>query len=373
MRIAVLTPSLTSGDAVSNDVLGMYEALREVSEVRVFAEGWTLTEPRIFPVEGVRSFLKRPEDILIYHYSRGWAPSASLLNELNCRKVIKYHNVTPPNFLAGYSVDFANMCEEGRRQIKPIASSRCDLFLSDSAFNMRELISEGADESRSFVVPPFHHVDRLHSIEPDPGVIKSFRNGAATVCTVGRVAPNKGHVDLIQAFAAYHHDYNPKSRLVIVGKEETRLARYSKLLRELARRLDLNGAVSFSGEVSDQELKAYYRVADVFVTTSEHEGFCVPLIEAMAMNVPIAAYASSAIPETVGAAGIVWDERNPSLLAESIDSIVSNQTIRAGLSAMGWRRYQEVFTNERIRSRFLSVLDRLISNETGTAGVRPIR
>lgn len=367
MRIAVLTPSLTSGDAVSNDVLGMREALRDVADVRVFAEGWTLTEPRVFPVEGLGSFLKRPDDILIYHYSRGWEPSARLLKDLNCRKVIKYHNVTPPNFLARYSTDFANMCEEGRQQIKPIASSRCDLFLSDSAFNMRELTSEGADESRSFVVPPFHHVDRLHSIEADPAVIKKLRNGAATICTVGRVAPNKGHVELIQAFAAYHHDYNPKSRLVIVGKEETRLARYSKLLRELARRLDLNGAVSFSGEVSDQELKAYYSVADVFVTTSEHEGFCVPLIEAMAMNVPIAAYASSAIPETVGSAGIVWDERDPSLLAESIDSIVSNQATSAGLSAMGWQRYQELFTNERIRMRFLSVLDNLMSSQTAKA------
>ena len=367
MRVAILSPSLTSGDAVSNDVLGMFASLRQRAETRVFAEGWTLDEPRIFPFEQIRSFLKKPGDILIYHFSRGWEPGGSLIADLNCRKVIKYHNITPPNFLDRYNADFAGMCLEGRQQLRPIAMSGCDLFLSDSAFNMQELIDNGAAESNSFVVPPFHHVDRLHTMEPDAEVINRYQNGSVNICTVGRVAPNKGHVDLIRAFAAYHHDYNPKSRLIIVGKEETRLGKYSRLLRELIRRLDLNGAVKFTGEVTDRQLKAYYSVANVFVTTSEHEGFCVPLIEAMALNVPIAAYASSAIPETVGAAGLVWEERNPELLAESINSIVRDRATSAGLSALGTRRYHELFTNERIRERFIGVLRRITTAGTPLA------
>ena len=362
MRVAILTPSLTSGDAVSNDVLGMFHALRNVADPRVFAEGWTLEAPRIFPADGIKSFLRKRDDILIYHYSRGWEPSGELLGSLDCRRIIKYHNITPPNFLARYNADFANMCRDGRAQLNDIAASSSDLFLSDSAFNMRELIAAGASRSRSFVVPPFHHVDRLQSVDADRVVLNRFRNGSVNICTVGRVAPNKGHVELIHAFAAYFHDYNPKSRLLIIGKEETRLAKYSRLLRELIKRLEIDKAVTFSGEVSDNQLKAFYTVADVFVTTSEHEGFCVPLIEAMAMNVPIAAYASSAIPETVGPAGIVWDERNPELLAESIQAIVGDKAMAARLSALGWQRYQESFTNDRIREKFTNVLGEMLPN-----------
>lgn len=356
MRIAILTPSLTSGDAVSNDVMGMYQALQPIGDLRLFAEGWTVTEPRILPADKIRSFLKKPNDILIYHYSRGWDSAMELLTELPCQKVIKYHNITPPEFVARYNRDYATMCDDGRRQLQPIAQSNCDYYLSDSAYNMCELVTAGAAESKSFVVPPFHHIDRLHSIEPDSLVLDKYRNGAVNICTVGRIVPNKGHAKLIAAFAAYHHDYNRKSRLVIIGKEETRLGSYSALLRELVRRLDIEDAVSFAGEVSDHALKSYYLAADVFMTTSEHEGFCVPLVEAMAMEVPIVAFASSAIPETIGPAGIVWSERNPYLLAESIDSIARDEALSKSLSALGWRRYQELFTNDRIRREFLKVL-----------------
>jgi glycosyltransferase involved in cell wall biosynthesis len=356
MRIAILTPSLTSCDAVSNDVLGMYDALQKIGDVRVFAEGWSLKKPRIYPPEKIRSFLKKPSDILIYHYARGWEPALPLLSKVTCRRIIKYHNVTPPDFFAKYSADFAQTCLEGRQQLKPIANAGCDLFLSDSYFNMGELLAEGAPETKSRAVPPFHHIDRLISIKADAAVLDQFQNGHVNICTVGRVAPNKGHLELIAAFAAYHHDYNSKSRLMIVGKHETRLAKYSAALRALIKRLNLEHAVSFAGEVSDNALKAYYSLAHLFVTTSKHEGFCVPLVEAMAMKVPIVAYGSSAIPETVGPAGIVWDQRNPYLLAESINAIVSDTTLGSGLSALGWRRYQDLFTNEQIRKQFLSTL-----------------
>jgi glycosyltransferase involved in cell wall biosynthesis len=106
-------------------------------------------------------------------------------------------------------------------------------------------------------------------------------------------------------------------------------------------------------------LKAWYVVADVFVTASEHEGFCVPLVEAMSMKLPITAYASSAIPETLGDAGIVWKERNPSLMAESIDFFLRNSTVRNALGVRGLRRYESNFTNRKIEAVFLQAMDRL--------------
>ena len=124
-------------------------------------------------------------------------------------------------------------------------------------------------------------------------------------------------------------------------------------------KLGLANAVVFTGGVSDEELKAYYLVADAFVTVSEHEGFCVPLVEAMSMKLPITAYASTAIPETVGDAGIVWTERNPMLVAESIDLFVRDNTVRDALGRRGYRRYESMFANEKAEHIFLQAMAKL--------------
>ena len=360
-RIGILSPSITSGDAVSNDVLGMHAVLSRLGyEARIFAEGWTITNPKVWPADSVEGFLRKPTDILVYHYSRGWEPGLELLRKDRWQTVIKYHNVTPPEFFDRYNSDYARMCLEGRKQLGPIARADCDLYLSASAYNMRELLTEGATEAQSFVVPPFHHIDRLDSLEPDVNVLGAFDDDQTNICMVCRVAYNKGHPALIEAFAAYHHDYNAASRLFIVGKEETRLSNYSLLLREMVRRLDLQGSVVFTGGVSDGALKAYYLVSQIFMITSEHEGFCVPLVEAMAMRLPIVAYASTAIPDTVAGAGLVWDSHNPYLLAESIHSVVENTSVSRTLGELGWQRYQQHFTNEKIETDFMSAMGRLL-------------
>lgn len=360
-RIAVLTPSITTGDAVSNDVVGMYEALKSCGhDTRIYAEGWTLDEPKIQTADKIGGFLRGSGDLLIYHFSRGWDLGLELLRELKCRIAIKYHNITPPEFLERFSPDFARMCMEGRDELKLIANAECDLYISDSAYNADELLREGAPHEKSYVVPPFHHADRLHAVAPDRKTANAYKDGKTNILMVGRVAPNKGHVGLIEAFAAYYHDYNSNSRLFIVGKEETRLAAYNNVLREISRYLKVRDAVVFTGEASDSELRAYYSLADVFMITSDHEGFCVPLVEAMAMKVPIVAYGSTAIPGTVDGAGLVWSENNSYLLAESINSIVTGKGVAESLGRMGLRRYEERFTNEKISANFLNVVGRLL-------------
>lgn len=360
-RVAILTPSITGSDAVSNDVIGMYRVLqRHGFDTRVFAESWTLKFPRISPPNAISGFLKKRDDVLIYHYSRGWDLGLELLGNLKTHAVTRYHNVTPPEFFVDYNADLAEMCHSGRLQLDPIANSGCDRYLSASAYNMRELIDEGAPQLSSFVVPPFHHIDRLLSIPPERKVLEAYGDSKTNICMVGRVAPNKGHPALIEAFAAYHHEYNKESRLLIIGKEETRLRNYSPYLRELANRFRVRDAVVFTGEVSDEALKAYYQAAHAFMITSEHEGFCVPLVEAMAMGIPIVAYASTAIPETVADAGIVWEERNPYLLAETLDRMLKRSTTTVTLSIKGRRRYAENFTNERIETAFLEAMSGIL-------------
>lgn len=247
----------------------------------------------------------------------------------------------------------------GRKELLEIVAAQCDLFLSASAFSMRELIAMGAEDSRSFVVPPFHHIDRLSKITADRQTLQKYSDGTANILSVGRVVPHKGLHQLIAMFARYYYDYNRKSRLLIVGKGGEGFSDYSKLLHHAVQKLRLQKAVVFMGGVSDEVLKACYLVANAFATTSEHEGFCVPLVEAMSMKLPITAYASTAIPETLGDAGIAWPDREPLLMAESINLFVTDPAVRHALGLRGRDRYEAMFTNEKIERTFVKAISGL--------------
>lgn len=356
-RTALLTPLLTTADAISNDLYGMQAVLKKHGhDARLFANESTTKDVDVAPAGTIKDFLRSSDDLLIYHYSMGWNFGLKLLQDLECRAVVKYHNITPPEFFAGISLDYENVCRHGRQQINDIARVGCDLYLADSEYNAKELISEGVDESRCFVVAPFHHIDKLDALAPDAQVLDQFVDDRINILMVGRVAPNKGHASLIETLAIYRREYNHDARLLLIGKEVEQLASYSQWLRQLAGGFDLDGSVIFAGCVSDEQLKAYYLAADFFMLTSEHEGFCVPLVEAMAMKVPIVASASSAIPATVGNAGLVWEERNPYLLAESIDYLNRDESVTVALGLMGRRRYEQCFSNERIEQDFVAAL-----------------
>jgi glycosyltransferase involved in cell wall biosynthesis len=359
-RAAIVTSHLSNGDAVSNDVLGMCDAFqRRGFEARLFAGSSDLSEPEVSDISEIYQFLRDPQDLLVYHFSIGWNPGLELLRKLNCRRVIKYHNVTPPEFFAGVSRWHEEKCLEGRGQVEEIVRAECEMYLADSDYNREDLLTEGVAEDKCYVVPPFHHIERLHAIEPDMDVFDKYRDGVTNILMVGRVVPNKGHADLIEAFAAYHHDYNRNSRLFIIGKELEPFKVYSTRLRELITYALSESSVSFMGEVSDQELKAFYLLSSVFAIASEHEGFCVPIIEAMSMKVPVVAYASSAIPVMVGRAGVVLKERHPYLMAEAINRLVRDETLSFDFGLTGWRRYEQNFTNEKIEAELFRILGKL--------------
>ncbi len=360
-RVAILTPFITTADAIGNDVFGMHQSLHDSGhEARLFAEEWTTNGFDVATPGKISRFLTGGNDVLIYHYSMGWDPGLELLRTINCKKVVKYHNITTPDYFTGFSSIYEDICRIGRQQLKDIAQADCDLYLSDSEFNMRELLSEGVEEKKSEVVPPFHQIDLLQTIEADMDIIDAYRDRKTNILMVGRVVPNKDHAELIKAFALYRSRYNPDSRLLIVGKEPRNLESYAESLRDLVAQLGVRDSVVFAGCVSNEQLKAFYLVAHVFVMTSLHEGFCVPLVEAMAMKVPVVAYELPAISATVGKAGLVWKERNPFLLAESLDVLARNESISVALGLTGRRRYEQHFTKEKIDMKFRQALNGLI-------------
>lgn len=359
-RIAILSPSLSTGDAVTNDVLGMYDALKQRGhDVRLFCETHALDNGRVYSSSRVAQFVSGGDDILIYHFARGWQPGIDLLAQLKCRKVIKYHNVTPAHFFRDFSSTDEQLCVTGREQLRDLVASDSDLFLSASAFNMSELIALGAPVEKSLVSPPFHRIDRLSSMSADKSVVAKYSDGKINVLSVGRVAPHKGHLSLLETFAQYHFNCNRNSRLIIVGKGGEGVSTYSQLLHRATELLGLKDAVVFTGGVSEAALKAYYEVADLFITTSEHEGFCVPLVEAMSMQLPIGAFASAAIPETVGDAALLWKERDPFLLAETLDVVLTEPGLKERLGQRALKRYQERFTPQQVEATFVNALSLL--------------
>lgn len=355
-RIAILAPNLTFADAVTNDALGMAKLLTgRGHEVQLFADDWNLPGYHVRHASAASSFPQSVDDALIYHHSIGWE-GFDILNEVDCRTIIKYHNVTPPEFFEGISAQHQELCREGRLQISFLARAAHDVYLAASTYNMKDLTGEGASRSRSFVVPPFNNTEMLESIRPDLEVIDKYSDGRANLLMVGGVRPNKGHVSLIEAFATYLFELNHAGRLLIVGNESKAFESYSKLLRELIAILGIDDKVVFTGEVSDEQLKAYYLLSDVFVTASEHEGFCVPLVEAMAFKLPIVAFGSAAIPETAGNAAVVWPERDPCLMAQSIHHLTGNQDVAVALGLESRKRYEEKFSNQVVGKQFLQAL-----------------
>jgi len=293
---------------------------------------------------------------LIYHYNLGWPPGADIVAAVSGKRVVKFHNVTPPHFFEGLSPEYSALCRLGRKQIETLAGLDCDLYLSDSDYNQEELLEAGVPASRCRVVPPFHQVDRLAALAADPDILGACRDGTCNLVSVGRLVPNKGHGTLIDAFALYHMRHDSNSRMLIIGREDDRLIAYADGLRRRVSDWGLDQAVIFTDEVTDSALKAYYLSADLYLTASAHEGFCVPLVEAMALELPIVAYGSTAIPATVGDAGLVWENPDPELFAESIHALARNDRLRQALARRGRRRYEQHFSTARIKEQFSGAL-----------------
>jgi glycosyltransferase involved in cell wall biosynthesis len=241
--------------------------------------------------------------------------------------VLIYHNITPPEYFVGVHDLLVGLCYSGRRELGAYVP-RCDLALGDSEFNRRDLAGLGFSPTGVLpVVPDFSHLQR----EPNAVLAGAFDDEWTNILFVGRVIPNKRIDDLIRFFHAYKLRFNPRSRLLLVGSFGG-FERYLTMLHHLIAELGASD-VHVVGQVSDEELVAYYQVADVFLCASEHEGFCVPLVESFYMRVPVIAYAAAAVPATMDGAGVLYTSKDPMAVAALIDEVVTNPGLEDQLLA----------------------------------------
>jgi glycosyltransferase involved in cell wall biosynthesis len=236
------------------------------------------------------------------------------LKQTPAKKAIIYHNITPAYYWLPYNKSLVHLAVAGREQLRDLAGF-VDRAAGDSEYNREEL--EKLQYRSTCVLPIFVDQSR-YSVEPSSFVKKTIEDGLFNFVCVGRVAPNKKLEDVIRLYFFYKRFCTPLARLIMIGKTNV-APQYYGALKELIMRYGLMPEdVIFTGHVDWPELVAYYKASHVLVSMSEHEGFSVPLVEAMICDTPILAYKSAAIPHTLGSAGIQFSEKNyPELAAVS--------------------------------------------------------
>lgn len=326
-----IIPVLAPHDAVGNHTLQVRDALRDAGfESEVFAEfrlGHHLGTGR--SLDDYDAVAGRA-DLLIYQSSTGSGAVDWLLRRSE-PLAVNYHNITPASFFEAWDDQAAASMRRARAQLASLAR-RSRFALADSPFNAAELTELGFSEVR--VSPLLLDLDsRLAAPDPRAAAHLARTKTGPNWLFVGRIAPNKSQHDVVAAFAAYRLLYEPGARLTLVGTEAA--ASYTDALLGLIDDLDLTTAVTLTGSATDGELAAYYEDADAFVCLSRHEGFGVPLLEAMRHDVPVVALAAGAVPDTVGSAGILLADASPHVVAATVHEMLADDDFRAQLVAGG--------------------------------------
>jgi glycosyltransferase involved in cell wall biosynthesis len=294
-----------------------------------------------------------PDTVCLFHFSIGSA-AARLALTVPDRLVLRYHNITPPEFFADHLPHLARQCHQGRRELRAFAP-RTALALGVSAFNRRELDQAGF--ARTGVLPISLDLEALRHGPQSATVRRLYADGRANLLFVGRIIPNKRIEDLLRLFAVYQRSIDSSARLLLVG-DHWGYEPYLLRLEELSRALALEDAI-FTGQVEDDELRAHYASAAAYVSMSEHEGFCVPLLEAMAFGVPVMAYDAGAVAETLDGAGLLLRDKRPEEAAELLQRIVRDTALRRAVLATQAQRLERLRaedTRARVREALAPVL-----------------
>ncbi|MEM4204662.1 MAG: glycosyltransferase family 4 protein [Candidatus Methanomethylicaceae archaeon] len=310
----------TPGDAITDNALLIQRWLREDGfDSEIYAE--SIHPSLVGKVKPYREYRpSHPGELVILHHSIGSDLVEHLLQQ-DLRFLVIYHNITPSTFFQPADPVLVAQMQRGREQLKRLRE-RTVLALGVSSFNEAELREVGFVHTGVLPIP----LDpSQYELELNSDLVNRYRDTGPRLLFVGRLVPNKKQEDLIKLLYFYRR-IEPFARLFLVGAPW--VPAYAEWLEELAEELGLGGAVIFTGHVSQQDLVTYYRLADVYVSMSEHEGFGKPLIEAMYMGVPVLAYAAGAVPETLGGAGVLFRTKDFEALAEFIDIIIKNGELR---------------------------------------------
>ena len=332
-----------SGDAISNATLQMRDVFRSWGcRTDILARPSSVAVDRRDDARDIDKAVPEitPDDVAVLHLSIG-NPVNLVFRDLRCRKAIVYHNVTPAHYFRVLNSSIAADLEEGRRHLEMLAGA-AELNVADSSYNAAEMTAAGYRDAK--VLPLPIDLDSFIGGPTDPDTSASLDDGFYNVLFVGRLAPNKKLEDILTVMY-YLVKIEPKARFIHVGSRDG-LEMYSGLLQAHANALGLTiRNYRFMGSLPQKCLNACYASSHAFLCMSEHEGFCAPLVEAMLHKLPVLSLGSSAIPETMGGAGVLFGQPPDfPVIAETVAEVLHNQKLREEIIAKQNRRI-EAFRN----------------------------
>jgi L-malate glycosyltransferase len=312
-------PVLARHDAIGETVIRMQDLTRKWGyESEIFVE--TIIDQTSNITTQFSKYKENPSDLIIYHHSIGSILSDFTAN-LKVRKILFYHNITPSHFFEQYDKTISFDLYLGRDRTEKL-SKHFDYAMAASDYNRSELLQLGYKK----VLPMHYFIDleRFNDLNLSKKILEQYKN-TTNILFVGRISPNKKIENIMKVFA-YFRILNPTSKLFLLGGSWS-VETYAKKINNLAEKLHIEDHIIFINTLTDIELASYYKISDVFLCMSEHEGFCIPLVEAMHFQLPITAYNSSAIPDTLGGSGILINHQKFSEIAEILYLITTNQKL----------------------------------------------
>ena len=347
-------PALHDGDAIGFEALSLKRFfLSQGIESKIYA--YTVDPSLASEAEPLTSYRDR-EDVKIYHFAIP-SPLTDFFLTAKGKKVLIHHNITPSHFFTRFRKDLFRIGHYGRKELKYLKTVTA-LAVGDSEYNRREL--EEAGFLKTAVFPLMVDYSRYVSREPVAVLKELFRDGRFNLLTVGRVVANKRVEDVIKIFFYYKKFIDNDARLFVVGNCRSDVKYYHALLDYVNFFFLSSKDVIFTGHLPEEELQSYYGLADLFITMSEHEGFCLPLVESMIYDLPIVAYDSTAISGTLGGAGMRVKTKDPARVGELLSLLRRDDSLRKRLIQGQQTRVKEI-QNLSDPKRFLSLLEETLS------------
>lgn len=356
MEYIIMHENVVSHDAVGNDIEVMARVLTKAGKrCRVFAVSQKNSHVEYIEEAELKELLQQEDTVLIYHLSVAWDKGYKLIRDAKCRIIFRYHNITPPGFFKNYSAPHIVACEMGMKQVETFQKEFPNAYwICDSEFNARDIWR--IPKEQVSVCAPFNKLEEWGSIQPDKNVLKELKSSnCVNILFVGRVVPNKGYFMLIESIRHYYQLYDKNIKLRIVGKPI--LPNYYEQLKNRIWESDLTGCVEFVGDITDATLAAYYKGSDIFVCCSEHEGFCVPIVEAQYFGLPVIAMRYSAVPETIGEEQVLVPYRAVDIAA-AIHTVATREDYKKYLAERGRQNFDKRFSIRVLENRFLECLEK---------------
>lgn len=343
-------PAAHQGDAIGGSARHIRDLLRRMGH-RSELYALTIDEELKGEVLPFSDPASHAGDITIFHYALP-SPMTDAFGRLHDGRILQYHNVTPAHFFAPYDPPLFRLATLARQELAGLVG-RVDLALGVSEYNRQEL--EALGFAPTGVFPLAVDTSRITRTVARPALERILDDEFVNFLFVGRIAPNKAIEDHIRLAEHYKRYVDAHYRFIFVGRYDAVPRYYSTIRALMSEYRMLNERFVFTGPVPDEDLAIYYRHAAVYISLSEHEGFCAPLVEAMAADVPILAYAAAAVPETLGGAGLQFAPKDLEYAAELAGALAFDDDLRSQIIA-GQRRRLADFGDDRIVRQLGSIL-----------------